>query len=120
MSIDLLACAYVIQRLANTTLDYCEDDIHLASPKVTESRGCGDCEDLALWRYVKMKEACDSENQMQISAFIDEGHVALEFCDSWQRCYRMEHGRNDIFRIDGLSNVFFNPDDKQLYERIYQ
>jgi predicted transglutaminase-like cysteine proteinase len=113
---DLLAIAHIIHRLANTELEAREDDIHMASPALTEQRGYGDCEDLALWRYERLLAEGVPPDNMQISAVNDFTHAVLDMCDSWMRCYRLDHNR-PIHRIEKLPKYYINPQDGDFYER---
>ena len=112
---DLLAIAHIIHRLANTELEYCKDDIHMASPATVEARGCGDCEDLALWRFRKLEAEGVPPENMQISYLDGQNHAVLDLCERVGNCYRLEHGRG-IFQIERMPNDYINPDNGQFYQ----
>jgi hypothetical protein len=115
MTVDILATAWLVHGIAHAQLEYCENLAKAASlPEVTEARGCGDCDDLALWRYERMVlEGVPPEN-MQISV-INGTHAALDVCD-WRQCYRLEHGAPVVW-IDELPTIFLNPADRHIYQK---
>lgn len=114
--IDILATAWLVHGIAHAQLEYCENAAIAASlPEVTEARGCGDCDDLALWRYERMVlEGVPPEN-MQISV-INGNHAALDFCERFGRCWRMDHD-NPILEIEELPDIYLNPKDGYIYKK---
>jgi len=114
---DILAVAILVHNLANKTLDHCPDIGHqLFYPEQVEARGCGDCEDLALWRYEQMMIRNVPLKAMQISVINDGTHAVLDACVPFGRCWRMDHGK-PLMEIEALPDKYYDPVNHVILKR---